>query len=190
MNRKNKSSLAILGLLALQPMSGYEMKKYIDEGLCFFWSLSYGTIYPTLNKMERDGLVSRKRLSQAKRPGKSVYSITDKGRRLLETWQSGEVELPQVNDEILLRLFVGQEVPTEKHIDTLKGYHKKLQARHRYFKEMEAESTDAMRGSHHELLKYTTLRCGILTAEARMKWCQETIKSLQDEKQLQNPGVE
>ena len=45
----------ILGLLSVRPMSGYDMKRFVDHSTRFFWAASYGQIYPVLRRLESDG---------------------------------------------------------------------------------------------------------------------------------------
>jgi len=49
--------IAVLGLLKEQPLHGYELKKRLGDTLGFLWGVSYGSLYPALRRLERDGLV-------------------------------------------------------------------------------------------------------------------------------------
>jgi DNA-binding PadR family transcriptional regulator len=49
--------LAILGLLKEQPLHGYELKKRLGETLGSLWGMSYGSLYPALRRLERDGAI-------------------------------------------------------------------------------------------------------------------------------------
>ncbi len=49
--------LAILGLLKEQPLHGYELKKRLGDTLGFLWGVSYGSLYPALRRLERDGAI-------------------------------------------------------------------------------------------------------------------------------------
>ena len=44
---------ALLGLLSLRPMSGYDIRQVISESIGYFWSESYGQIYPGLEAADR-----------------------------------------------------------------------------------------------------------------------------------------
>ncbi|UCB53625.1 MAG: PadR family transcriptional regulator, partial [Candidatus Zixiibacteriota bacterium] len=48
MPRANKTEFAVLGLLSLSPMSGYDMKAFISQSIGYFWQESYGQLYPAL----------------------------------------------------------------------------------------------------------------------------------------------
>jgi DNA-binding PadR family transcriptional regulator len=49
--------LAILGLLTQQELHGYELKKRLGETLGFLWGVSYGSLYPALRRLEREGAI-------------------------------------------------------------------------------------------------------------------------------------
>lgn len=49
--------LAILGLLLEAPMHGYELRKRLTGLLGAFRAFSYGSLYPTLRRMQADGLI-------------------------------------------------------------------------------------------------------------------------------------
>ena len=49
--------IAVLGLLKEQPLHGYELKKRLSETLGFLWGVSYGSLYPALRRLERDGAI-------------------------------------------------------------------------------------------------------------------------------------
>jgi len=69
----------ILKLLKDKPRHGYEVMKELQERLHGCYSPSPGTVYPTLQWLEDEGLVVAKEVE-----GKKVYEITDAGRRFLE----------------------------------------------------------------------------------------------------------
>lgn len=79
-NYMNTQTL-ILAILNFEDASGYEIKKQSSEGaFSYFVDISYGSIYPTLAKLEADGLVIGRSETQNGRPDKKVFSITAKGR--------------------------------------------------------------------------------------------------------------
>ena len=69
----------ILKLLRDKPRHGYEVMKELEERLHGCYSPSPGTVYPTLQWLEDEGLVRAKDVD-----GKKVYEITDAGRKFLE----------------------------------------------------------------------------------------------------------
>ncbi len=70
--------LAILGLLKERAMHGYELRKQLGQKLGFFWTVSFGSLYPTLKKLERRGVVERF-IAEDQSRRKHVYRITPAG---------------------------------------------------------------------------------------------------------------
>src|SRR5699024_6602423 len=50
--------LAVLGLLHEAPMHGYVLRKRLHETLGMFRTFSYGSLYPTLRRLQRAGLIA------------------------------------------------------------------------------------------------------------------------------------
>lgn len=58
-NRTGVLEFAVLGLLHRTPMHGYELSKQLNMVLGTFRALSYGTLYPCLNKLYAEGLIAK-----------------------------------------------------------------------------------------------------------------------------------
>lgn len=73
-----------LGVLLRGEASGYEIKKAFEEGpFNHFHQTSFGSIYPALNALSAEGLITGRAQAQDKRPDKKLYSITPKGQNAL-----------------------------------------------------------------------------------------------------------
>jgi DNA-binding PadR family transcriptional regulator len=81
------SEIVILGLLSHQPLSGYEIFRFIEKkaDVSRSWlKLNKTTVYSTLSRMEEEGLIRLlERVEVHNRPPKSVYAITDDGKQHL-----------------------------------------------------------------------------------------------------------
>jgi DNA-binding PadR family transcriptional regulator len=83
--------LVVLGLLNEKPRYGYEIKTIIDHVMSHIIDVSSGSLYYTLKKLKEQELVEESAIEKVgRRPERSVYRITDKGKELLER------DLPQV----------------------------------------------------------------------------------------------
>ena len=71
--------LALLSMLAEKPMHGYELMRQLEERSGGVYRASAGTIYPTLQQLEDEGLVASE-----PRDGKKTYTLTHAGRRELD----------------------------------------------------------------------------------------------------------
>jgi DNA-binding PadR family transcriptional regulator len=74
---------AVLALLAEQPMHGYQIIQEITDRSSGVWTPSPGSVYPTLQHLEDEGLVT-----VAITEGKKVFSLTDAGRTANEARDS------------------------------------------------------------------------------------------------------
>ncbi|MBO2458477.1 PadR family transcriptional regulator [Actinomadura violacea] len=104
------TSWAVLGLLSFgEELSGYDLKKWADWSLKFFyWSPSYSQIYGELKRLEKIGYAtSRVELTESTR-GKRVYAITDAGMDAVSRWaREAPVEPPVLKHGVMLRTWLG-----------------------------------------------------------------------------------
>ena len=111
------TSWAVLGLLSFgQELSGYDLKKWADWSLKFFyWSPSYSQIYGELKRLEKAGYaLSRVELTENTR-GKRVYTITDAGREAVRRWaRDAPVEPPVLKHGVMLRVWLGHLLEPER----------------------------------------------------------------------------
>jgi len=66
---------AVLALLAEKPMHGYQIIHEIEERSGGAWKPSPGSVYPTLQLLADEGLISAEESN-----GRKTYSLTDEGR--------------------------------------------------------------------------------------------------------------
>lgn len=99
------TSYAILGLLANRPWTTYELAKHMDRTLRRMWPRAVSKVYEEPKKLAELGLARARAESTGRRP-RTVYSITDKGRRALRAWLASPVNgRPDLEYEALLRTF-------------------------------------------------------------------------------------
>ncbi|HZU80683.1 MAG TPA: PadR family transcriptional regulator [Acidimicrobiales bacterium] len=77
--RRGDIRWALLGALTDGPGHGYELITRLEEHHGGIWRPSPGSVYPTLQMLEDEGLVRSE-----ERDGKRVYELTDAGRSALE----------------------------------------------------------------------------------------------------------
>ncbi len=71
--------LVTLGFLNSSPKTGYRMQEIAGKMMLNF-NVSLNQVYPTLRKLEEQGIVKKETVIQTARPNKNVYSITEAGR--------------------------------------------------------------------------------------------------------------
>lgn len=73
----------ILSIINRLPMYGYQIVKELERRTEGYLKLKGGTIYPSLLRLEKNGLVSSKWKQITQNRGRRYYEITEKGRQFL-----------------------------------------------------------------------------------------------------------
>jgi DNA-binding PadR family transcriptional regulator len=167
----------LLGLLTIEPMSGYDLGQMIRESIHHFWNESYGQIYPNLKMLAAGGFVTRKTQKQKGKPDRNIYSITKKGRERLQCWLQVEPQPEVPRNELLLKLFFGANASPQ----TIKGYVERMAARERGVLERFAViEREIAKNAVYPGAPYwqIALRFGQIELEAHMRWAEETLAAL------------
>jgi DNA-binding PadR family transcriptional regulator len=117
---------AVLGLLAGGPSYGYELKVSFEEAIGPQWGeLNIGHLYQILDRLIRDGLVTRRTVTQYDRPDKLVYRLTAAGRGELRRWLDEPfMRSTGYRDDFFLKLFVASRLGVEALKAVVKGQRK------------------------------------------------------------------
>ncbi len=99
---------AILGLLARKPSTGYELAQMFDLSLRTAWHASHSQIYPELNRLSSDSLVT---VVKRGARGSKTYALTDDGHAELRRWLVEVDPDRSQRNESAVRLFLGQLLP-------------------------------------------------------------------------------
>jgi DNA-binding PadR family transcriptional regulator len=141
--------LAILGLLKERTMHGYQLSKRLTDSLGGFWRVSYGSLYPTLRRLEQQGAVERVFDEQEVGRRKNVYRITERGealfRRLLE---EGTTEATSEDNRFRIRLAFFKYLSPDTRI-------RLLERRRAYLEDRLAAITSSLAGTRERFDTYT-----------------------------------
>jgi DNA-binding PadR family transcriptional regulator len=125
-------------MLKLGAPTGYDIKKAIDGSTRFFWTASFGQIYPELKRLQKDGLVRSKQEPRGK-VKRTVYELTPKGEQALQEWLTDrESVIFEIRDEGLLRLFFSDVLPREDVLANLRMQQEVFEMVLERFREIEA----------------------------------------------------
>jgi PadR family transcriptional regulator, regulatory protein AphA len=172
----------VLGLISLDPCSGYDMKLEFEQGGAGMLSaLSFGSIYPRLKQLEQDGLIATVQASENGRR-KKIYELTARGWQELEHWlgQPSAYPIPMRDDLLLKMLYWGASGQDRGALI------EHLQVRC-------AESTDLLRyirawktNGKSFVDEYTELVLNYIEVklEAELKWIESTIAQLEGDPRL------
>ncbi|MEH0108580.1 PadR family transcriptional regulator [Tersicoccus sp. MR15.9] len=94
---------ALLALLRVGPLSGYDLQKQFSESVGHVWHAPDSQIYPELRKMEAEGLVAAEEQPRGERATRRVYHVTDAGDRAFTDWMRTPLAYSRVRDPAHLR---------------------------------------------------------------------------------------
>lgn len=169
----------ILGLLSESPLTGYEIKKIIDTRFRFFWSESYGQLYPTLKSLKARGLIEESDEETEKKRSRKIYRIRQQGLDALLDWLGQPVVQESVRLEILLKLYFSHLVDAEtmiRHLRIFQQAHERdLQILNLFAQELRSLSDQDP--NHPYVLR--VIDFGQKVNEAYLDWSRETIQFLE-----------
>ena len=189
---KASLELALLGLIAEQhPRSGYDLVQTFRISMVHYWHAHPGQIYPTLERMERDGWIAGREVIQRGRPNKRVYTIAAEGRRVLLEWlQSPYEPFKMKNPPLLKSRFFGHlgadgaRAKFAEMRDAMASYLEVLRGYERAFEEHGGPYQDV-----NQMFVYFTLRRGIEFARSEVESCQWAIAEIDRHRELFGDGV-
>jgi PadR family transcriptional regulator, regulatory protein AphA len=174
----NRTMYAVLGFLSRRPMSGYDLKKAIEQSVGNFWKESYGQLYPILGRLSDEGLAKRVESKGAGKRARHVYSITPAGRQALRRWLEDSTDPQPVRNELLLKLFFGRRGDPGWSKREVERTRRRLAADlERYEKIHERLSREHSSDPDYEYW-LITLRYGERDTRAQLDWCDETLAVL------------
>ncbi len=156
----------LLGLLALEPASGYDLKRTIERSTYFIWNATGPQIYSTLRKLREEGHITSKALPQTGKPDKEIHTITEDGRTALQDFMNEPIRASVTRDEVLLRIFFGNFASQEIVTRELESYLERIRQERAYLEATEARVT-AHPGSRHEARRFQLLSLRLKVAQYR-----------------------
>ncbi|MGI8649112.1 MAG: PadR family transcriptional regulator [Rubrobacter sp.] len=175
---------AVLGLLAGEAMSGYDLKLRMGDPVGFFWQASHSQIYPELAKLEGAGMVSHRVVAQEGKQDKKVYEISTSGREAVEDWVASPPKAGLTRDETTLRAYLSwlggaNEMAgffrerARSHQDQLERYRETEARIHRGWGE------DPLAMEPQQFASYAALKRGIGYEQEYARWCRWVSETLE-----------
>jgi DNA-binding PadR family transcriptional regulator len=179
MSKENKSRYALLGMLSLAPMSGYDLKKATDISIGHFWQENYAQIYPMLKQLTKEGLTTSHVEVQEGKPDRYVYTLTDKGREELQRWLAEPVDYQIYRSELLLKLFFGEQIPRPVSEQHVRQYRERMLQLVHVLDGIEANLKEHLSDNPSAPYWLITISYGRHNARASIDWCDETLAALE-----------
>ncbi|MCC4381318.1 PadR family transcriptional regulator [Limosilactobacillus reuteri] len=167
----------ILGILRNKPRTGYEINDILQNQISYFYDGTYGMIYPTLKKLEKEEKVKKETVIQEDKPNKNIFSITDKGRKELRKYLESDKVEEVFKSDFLMKLFFGDDyLSKQKVIELIKS---EIKVKEDQIKRLESSL------EHWELqgisnLQKITVGYGLAEYRAVVEYLKEQLKKLED----------
>ncbi|CAL9663567.1 PadR family transcriptional regulator [Saccharothrix sp. NPDC042600] len=170
---------AILGLLHEAPMHGYELRKRLHELLGAFRAFSYGTLYPTLRRLQRAGWIVEEAPEEARtwgRRARKVYKLTAEGKERFADLLSNAGPQTWDDDSFGVHLAFFSRTPAEIRMRILEGRRRRVEERREGLR-------TALSGASERIDRYTRElhRMGLESTEREVRWLNELIAHEQAE---------
>ena len=184
-----QTDYVILGLLAEQPLSGYQIKKLVDIRFKFFWSESFGQIFPALKSLSAAGLVAECETEHTDGRAAKKYQITPAGKDALIAWLSQPVEKESLRLEILLKTYFSNYAAPGVMLNHLAAFEQshaqQLQILGLFQKELERIPDEDE--NHREVLR--VIDFGQKVNRAYLDWCRETREYFEQKQSAPQTGA-
>lgn len=162
--------LAILGLLREQPRHGYELRRQLSD--LGFWSVSFGSLYPALRRLEKQSFIVTKDQSGRRKS----YRITMTGQEHLQELLEDDTAVKDDDRSFSLRLAFFRYLEPDARIEVLERRRDHLSER---LKASKASIKARASRTKEKMDRYTLalMEHGVRSAEADIVWLDELIES-------------
>lgn len=159
----------ILGMVYDVNLTGYDIKKYIENGIGVFYKASYGSLYPALKKLTEKGFLTMYEEPLGGRQ-KNYYKITNEGKKVFLDWLVLPINVLDGTNTHLAKVYFFDKLSSDIRERQLleyeinnENYLRKLQALENDFDKM--ENKDCF------YYKLSTLYYGICITQETLRWC-------------------
>jgi len=174
---------ALLGILTVKPMTGYELKQFFDSSVQHFWNAELSQIYPTLKQLEEQGWVDKRVEVQESRPNKKIYEITSDGRVEFARWVRQPMPASDMRDPFMIKVFFGAELPVEDMLVILRRQmeeeQKVLGFSETVLRGRIREGVKELHSPRHGLFWTLTLEMANEYRRAYIDWCERSMRLLE-----------
>lgn len=103
-------SRIILGMLAIAPMTGSDLKRHFDSTVAHLWSADKAQIYRTLAALVEQGFASVTIVPGTNAPDRQEHHLTEAGREALVAWLRSDLDRQPEREAFLARVFLADAI--------------------------------------------------------------------------------
>lgn len=131
----------LLSVLMAGPATGYDIKKILEHEVSKIVDVTISNIYPALNELAEEGLVTFEKVEQEHRPNKKIYKIADAGRAVcIEALMTQEAR-QRLRSEFMFMLSFAPFLPRSRVAELLEQRLTDTAAAHASLDELEVEGS-------------------------------------------------
>jgi PadR family transcriptional regulator, regulatory protein AphA len=170
---------AILGILSNKPLTGYDLKKIIQESPFMYWSGNNNQIYKSLVELLEEGLVTNEIHHQESSPSKKIYTITKEGLEELKNWVLTSPEPPEFKKMFLVQLAWSNQLSTEELSTLISGYENEIRMQMLLQQEKKRRQIFSPDRNPREVLVWNLIYENIISSyENELNWIQKVRKEV------------
>lgn len=170
---------AILGILSYKSLTGYDLKKIIQDSPFMHWSGNNNQIYKALVELLDEGYVTNEVFHQESSPSKKIYTITDAGRVALKDWVLYRPEAPECKKTFLMQLAWSDLLSQEELKNLLAAYENEIRVQIIMHKEQQNRAGFSPDRTVREVLIWDMIHDNILSSyESELVWVQKLREKL------------
>lgn len=173
---KKVTDFIILGFLMYKDMSGYDIKQQMSVSTSYFIDSSFGSIYPSLKRLEAKELICSKEVVQ-KTKVKILYSINEKGREEFLKWLSSPIAVSKTSIvSVLSKVFFFRYLVDSDKTALIKTYIDQLSELKNNLLDLKSKIC-----AHADKFEMSTLDFGLAYYDFIINWYQKNISLFDSE---------
>lgn len=170
----------VLGILMEGPQTGYEIKRTIDLSIGFFYTASFGSLYPALRRLSGQGLLAMNEAGDSK--NKKIYTLLPEGRDRFLAWLSEP--LSRARNDHMIKIFFYDYLEKEQRLLRLAAFRGQLKAEQGKLgavKDIVDRETKALEDPQQYACRLSVLTYGIRLLDMVENWIHELEQGNRDE---------
>ena len=166
----------ILGVLLKHSMTGYDIRKKIQNGIGMFYKASYGSIYPILKDLEEKKYVVCHEVIKSKRV-KKIYTVTKEGAEEFLLWLDSDDKDIKFEDSMVKVFFYDYLLKEQVEVKICRQKEKLIAYRDELLEERKCYL--GLPDQEQYYYKLSTLYYGIAKLNMMIEWCEVTEKGME-----------
>lgn len=182
----------VLGILAQQSMSGYDIRRFLKRLSWLIGSPSPGSLYPILHALPKEGLATVEIIPGLDKPPKKIYTITNAGRQELQAWADQPAVSKAPLKAFVMRLLLAGNFTSAALTAQLEQRQAQVTAHHEALHQAAGMSQEK-----DNLGQFLAMDYGLAMARAELSWLDHTLGELskqshpqEDEQDSTTPAIQ